>query len=110
MITVESDHKPLESIVLKALNSASQRLQRMLLRLQRYSLEIKYKKRKEMFLADTLSRAFLPEVKASEFVHELEEIDHKALLTVSDARWHHIKHASADDPVYRELQSVIQHG
>lgn len=60
-----------------------------------------------MFLADTLSRAFLPDANVSEFVHELEEIDHKASLPVSDARWHQIKTASADDPVLQELRSVI---
>ena len=55
-----------------------------------------------MFLADTLSRAFLPDANVSEFVHELEEIDHKASLPVSDARWHQIK--MHDDPVLQELQ------
>ena len=38
VITIETDHKPLETIVLKPLHSAPQRLQRMLLRLQKYSL------------------------------------------------------------------------
>ena len=110
MVSVETDHKPLEAIVRKALNSAPQCLQRMLLRLQRYNLEIRYKKGKEMLLADTLSRAFLPDANVSEFVHELEEIDHKASLPVSDARWHQIKTASTDDPVLQELRSVIQCG
>ena len=53
-VHVETDHKPLESIMLKPLNSAPKRLQRMLLRLQKYNLQVKYK-RGEMFLADTLS-------------------------------------------------------
>ena len=110
MVAVETDHKPLEAIVRKALNSAPQRLQRMFLRLQRYNLEIRYKKGKEMFLADTLSRAFLPKAQVSAFVHELEEIDHKASLPVSDARWHQIENASADDPVFQELRSVIHRG
>ena len=60
MVAVKTDHKPLEVIARKALNSAPQRLQGMLLQLQRYNLEIIYKKGKEMFLTDTLSRAFLP--------------------------------------------------
>ena len=54
-VTVTTDHKPMESIVHKALNAAPQRLQRMLLHLKRYSLNVHYKKRKEMFLVDTLS-------------------------------------------------------
>ena len=94
----------------KALNSAPQRLQCMLLRLQRYNLEIRYKRGKEMFLADTLSRAFPPNGEVSEAVHELEEIDHKALLPVSGARWRQIESASADDPVLQELRLTIQRG
>ena len=52
--------KPLVAIVRKALNSAPQHLQHILLCLQRYNLEIRYKRGKEMFLADTLSRASHP--------------------------------------------------
>ena len=106
VVTVKTDHKPLEVIVRKALNSAPQRLQPMLLRLQRYNLEIRYKKGKEMFLADTLSRAFLPKAHVSAFVHKLEEIDFKASLPVSDARWHLIENASADDPVFQNCDRL----
>ena len=54
--TVESDHKPLEMIALKNLVAAPPRLQRMLLRLQPFDCNIKYKPGKEMLLADALSR------------------------------------------------------
>ena len=110
VIHVESDHKPLESIFLKPLNSAPKRLQRMLLRLQKYTLFVAYKKGKDMFLADTLSRAFLPEVNTCEFTRELEELDHRASLPVSDERWQQIKHASADDPVLQQLRATIRRG
>ena len=56
-VKVETDHKPLESIFKKSLISAPKRLQRMLLRLQKFDLEVTYKKGTEMVLADTLSRA-----------------------------------------------------
>ena len=39
---VESDHKPLETIVKKPLANAPPRLQRMLLRLQKYDFVIQY--------------------------------------------------------------------
>ena len=65
-ITVQTDHKRLESIFKKSLLSAPKRLQRMLLQLQRYSLNIVYKPGKELFLADTLSRAFLPNKPSTE--------------------------------------------
>ena len=109
-IEVESDHKPLESIFLKPLHAAPQRLQRMLLRLQRYNLLIQYKKGKEMYLVYTLSRAPLPDISAGEFGHELEEIDHKKFLPVSSEQWQRMKHSAADDPLLQELRNVIQCG
>ena len=60
-VHVETDHKPLESIVLKPLNSAPKRLQRKPLVLEKYSLQVKYKKGEKMFLADTLSPVYLSE-------------------------------------------------
>ena len=48
-IQVESDHKPLEVIFKKSLLSAPKRLQRMLLRLQKYNLQVKYKRGSEMY-------------------------------------------------------------
>ena len=109
-VNVETDHKPLEAIVLKPLNSAPKRLQRMLLRLQKYSLNIKYKKGEKMFLADTLSRAYLPEVNTCDFVRQLEEVDHKESLPFTGARWEQIKHVSADDPVFQQLRKTIRCG
>ena len=53
---VESDRKPLEIIILKNLAAAPQRLQRLLLRIQPYDVQIRYRPGKEMALADTLSR------------------------------------------------------
>ena len=63
-----------------------------------------------MFLANTLSRAFLPEVNACEFTQELEDVDHRAFLPVSDDRWQRIKHAAVDDPVLQQLRATIHWG
>ena len=64
-----------------------------------------------MFLADTLSRACLPEVNACdhELSANLEEINHteNMLLAVSKQRLTHIRHASADDPVLQDLRGII---
>jgi len=68
-VHVETDHQPLVSIVTKPLNKVPSRLQRMLLRLQKYSLKVTYKKGSEMFLADTLSRAHLSEIHSCGFTH-----------------------------------------
>ena len=63
-IKVETDHKQLEKVFKKPLLSAPKRLQRMLLQLQKYDLEVVYKPGKELYIADTLSRAYLPIVPA----------------------------------------------
>lgn len=59
-IKVKSDHKPLKIIQRKSLVVAPRRLQRMLLRLQKFEYNIVYKKGAEMYVTDTLSRAYLP--------------------------------------------------
>lgn len=59
-VTVHTDHQPLETIFKKPLSTASRRLQKMMMRLQRYKLVIHYKKGKLLHLADTLSRAAFP--------------------------------------------------
>ena len=57
-VRVETDHKPLLSIHKKSLNCAPRRLQRMLLRLQRWNYTLTWKPTGQMVLADTLSRSF----------------------------------------------------
>ena len=57
-VTIETDNKPLISIVKKLLNAAPARLPRMLLQLQKNNLQFVYKKGKELYLADALSRAY----------------------------------------------------
>ena len=111
-VRVQTDHKPLESIFRKELCTAPKRLrlQRMLLRLQKYTLDVTYLKGEKMLVADTLSRAYLPEVNSCIFARELEEVDHRANLPVSDERWQQLTHISADDPVLKQLHTVIQCG
>ena len=58
---IHSDHKSLEMIVRKPLHKAPKRLQGMILRVIQYDIEVVYKKDKEMYIADSLSRAYLPE-------------------------------------------------
>ncbi len=109
-VRVETDHQPLEMILKKPLNSAPTRLQRMLLRLQRYCLKVMYKRGKHMFLADTLSRAHLAEVHTCGTSQALERVDHTTSLAITKERLHQIQHASADDPVLLELRRVVMLG
>ena len=110
-VNVESDHKPLESIFQKPLNSAPVRLQRMLLRLQRYKLLVKYKKGDQLFLADTLSWAYLPDgPDVCEMSESLEDLDPTTLLALDPDKVIRIKQCSQDDPVLAILRETIQQG
>lgn len=77
-IYVENDHKPLEPSFQKNISQImSNRLQRLLLKLLPYDLEVKYIPGKNMYLADLLSRNFLngkPEdfIPLNEVVHCIE--------------------------------------
>ena len=70
-----SDHQPLEKIHLKKLSDAPPRLQRLLLKIPLYDLEIKHIPGKEVALADTLRRVNPQdkmELKGLDFtIHEL---------------------------------------
>jgi hypothetical protein len=59
-VTVQSDHKPLESIQDKDFDKMSPRLQLMRYKLLRYNLRIVYHPGSTMHIADTLSRAYIP--------------------------------------------------
>ena len=76
--TVENNHKPLEMIALKNLVAAPPRLQRILLRLQPFDCNIKYKPGKEMLLADALSRLPSP---ANTTIELHMRIDHHGFTT-----------------------------
>lgn len=104
-VTVESDHKPLQSIFKKSLHQAPARLQRLLLSLQKYDLNVIFKPGKTMFLADTLSRAFLPETKED---LELEiSVDQ---LAVTPEEYDQFKKHTSDDPELQKLRSITQNG
>ena len=53
--TVHTDHKPLQSIFEKPISLALARLQRMLLRLSNYNIQVVFVGSKSVLLADTLS-------------------------------------------------------
>lgn len=78
---VETDHKPLLPIIKKPLNDCPLRLQRLLLLLQYYEFTLNFKKGKELYIADALSRAYDNTVYSDDFDHELE--GHADLLIMS---------------------------
>lgn len=110
-VDVESDHKPLVSIMVKPLYVAPPRLQRMLLQLQKYDLNVQHVPGKQIPLADTLSRKFLPDT----YPNMSEGIDmhvHTVLdmLPVNDCKLHEIRVATSNDPDMCELVEVVRRG
>ena len=63
-----------------------------------------------MFIADTLSRAYLQKMLPSEEVKSLELVDHAENLRVSLPRLTQIEQESALDPVCADLRQVILEG
>ena len=112
-ITVESDHKPLQSIFKKSLLAAPSRLQRMLLRLQRYNLDVQYKPGSQMYVADHLSRAYLKDQgdqshdEFQVFAIELEEINPLDTVKITSERLAQLQKATEQDPVMQTLKSTI---
>ena len=107
-VTCETDHRPLLSITKKALSTAPTRLQRMLLRLQRYSYDLIFTPGSKLILPDTLSRACPPndsDTSANEFPEELivliDEQQMDTLRMVASQRTiNMIRAAADDDPIY----------
>ena len=99
----ESDHKPLEMIALKNLNAAPPRLQRMLLRLQHYDLQIQYKPGKEMVLADALSRLGSNCGDTASIALDIKVCP----VQFSQSRLEQVRAQSQADPVLRALASMI---
>ncbi|KAL5517497.1 hypothetical protein EMCRGX_G003052 [Ephydatia muelleri] len=107
-VTVETDHKPLEVIIKKSLLAAPRRLQRMLLQLQWYDLNVVYVPGSQQVVADTQSRAPVeaaPEDTAcrDDVFHlglkdavfkELQVISERDFIPISDMRLTAVKEAA----------------
>lgn len=107
-VTIETDHQPLITIIRKPIFSAPARLQRMMLQLQKYNIDLVYKKGKHMYLADTLSRA--PRASTLQHVNELNDFEVMSVSRVSSSRLDELKRHTAEDGLLQTLSSVIKHG
>lgn len=107
--TVISDCKPLETIFKKPLHSAPPRLQRMMIKIQGYDFEVKYRPGSEMIIADTLSR--LPNPSKTEEIpldHRVDQVQVQMdLLNFSPARQDNIREETLRDTTLKTLSQVI---
>ena len=114
-VTVETDHKPLVSIALKPIHNSLKRLQRMLLQLQRYDLNVTYKRGSEMYLTDALSRAYPTQSvpvssPQSEFCHSVEVVDLTKHLPISSRHLKQIQEVTNKDSTQQILKQHILSG
>ena len=80
----------------------------MLLKVQKYNVTIIYKPGPEMYLADTLSKAFPPNNDNAQ--GEFEHINTVKLLPMTDERLEEMRTSTRDDEVLQQLKEVIQTG
>ena len=94
--------------MLKPLYKVPPRLLRMRLKLQKYDLEVCYTKGKQLYVADTLSRAYL-NVPSTDEDEDLEFAVHALVrdLPVSDAKLSEIQSATHDDEQLQKLHQYI---
>ena len=109
-ITLWTDHKPLVSISRKPLASAPKRLQRLLLRLMQYDVEICYRPGKELVIPDTLSRAYLEDNSQSQTEEETEIIHVMQFLPMSRPQFEEIQKETGGDDTLQQLKEMITCG
>ena len=103
-ITVHTDHRPLEAIFKKPVSLAPTRLQRMLHRLSKYDINIKYVGSKGVLLADTLSRLITPG-KGPE-VPGLD-VNIAQILSIKPSRLESLQEETKEDITLKYLQQLI---
>lgn len=86
-VTVENDHKPLESILRKPLSNAPKRLQDIMMKLNRFD-------KKELVIKDTLSRAYINEETETRLDIFMVQVN----SDLNDSRLQEIREATAKDP------------
>ena len=115
-IVVHTGHLPLENIMKKPLNKAPARLQRMLMKLQRYRFDLTYKRGPTLHLADTLSRAALPQPISARVTHfdvfrtGMESEQNCRNPRLEESTENHLREQTSKDLELAALYKVIVHG
>ncbi|KAG1654495.1 Phospholipid hydroperoxide glutathione peroxidase [Nymphon striatum] len=86
------------------------RLQRMLLDVQKYTLNVTYKPGKELILTDMLSHAYLNEEHPGDAETFRTEINLISRLSVSTDKYDLIKNEIDEDPELQALKQIVKNG
>ena len=111
-IRVQTDHKPLETIWKKGIAAASPRLQRLLLRLARYEIQVEYISGKENAVADALSRVdpLSPKPMDTKQMDAVPVHQVTASVPATENRLDRTRVATSADPALSQLRHYIFHG
>lgn len=111
-VIVETDHQPLISIFKKPLMKTPARLQRMLLQVQKYDIELQFKPGKQLIIADTLSRAYIEDKEDGDFDNEIQAqvCLIVAELNVTKEKLQEISNETQRDEELKELKMTILNG
>ena len=114
VVHIESDHEPLKAVFTKPIHKSPKRLQKILMALQNYSLDVQYKKGELMWISDALSRAYRNTTEASKhdtsLICALAEIDHSENLSIALYGLAELRNEIANDPVMQKLIGAIKGG
>ena len=108
-LEVETDHKPLETILKKPLHQAPARLQKMVMVVQKYPICVRYHPGKELVIADTLSRAFITDDTTDPILEEFE-INVLKTLPISEEKLKQFQDKTEDNPVLQDLKHTVENG
>jgi hypothetical protein len=109
---VQTDHKPLESIFKKTVSETTPRLQRLMLRLHRYDIDVQYLKGQQNVIAEALSRV-------SPLPPSQEDMDHLDLVSIHYLQeiqpigvnaLQELREATAADPALQQLKVYVMQG
>ena len=113
-IVVQSDHQPLQNIWKKSIVSASMRLQRLLLRLAHYDINIEFLFGKENMIVDALSRVCPLQSNNSKIKESNIDVTPVHHITqsvpISKTRLQELRLATQSDPTLCSLMKIVHEG
>ena len=107
---VESDHKPLQSIFKRNINKAPPRIQRLLLHLQKYDIDLSFSPGNSIPVPDALPRAYLPNTEEDDKSLEYQIHLLVSNLPISEPKLREIQNAAENDQVLQKLKKLILDG
>ncbi|GFY38815.1 retrovirus-related Pol polyprotein from transposon 297 [Trichonephila inaurata madagascariensis] len=109
IVTVQTDHKPILGFSKKPYDTISH-LQRMLLRLNKYNIQLEYVPGKNLVIADALTRAQSTTDNFDEVLGQEATVRINLLTQSSPIKWEEITSLTAGDPEMQDVLFLINNG